>query len=146
MSAYLLPAEVNAIVHNQQSLVGDDHVLKLLTGATAFVFRYVRNSDGSIAHYRLRSRILMAHGPRHTEKGHLLVTLTPAAHLVVDPLDDEGVYIPMATKEYHIVTFREPSMENKMVIGLVSENEIKDFELTLHDPKPDIKPHLYLVK
>lgn len=37
-------------------------------------------------------------------------------------------------------------MENKMVIGLVSEIEIKDFELTLHDPKPDIKPHLYLVK
>lgn len=48
----------------------------------------------------------MAHGPRHTEKGHLLATLTPAAHLLVDPLDDEGIYIPMATKEYHIVTFR----------------------------------------
>jgi len=150
MNAYLLPAllpaEVNAIVAAQRTLVGSDPVLKLLTGATAYVFRYVKNADGTVGHYRLRSRILLAYGPRHTDKGHLLATVAPAAHIMLDPLDSEGVYIPMATLEYHIVTYRETTMEGKMVVGLVSEADIAQFEVMLHDPQPEVKPRLYLVK
>jgi hypothetical protein len=146
MSAYLLPAEINAMITTQRSMVESDAVLKMLTGATAFVFRFTKNPDGSVGHYRLRSRILLAHGPRHTDKGHLLATLTMAAHVTLDPLDSEGVYIPMATLEYHIVTYRETTMEGKMVVGLVSEADIAQFEVMLHDPQPEVKPRLYLVK
>lgn len=146
MNAYLLPAEVHAMVAAQRTLVASDPVLRLLTGATAYVFRYVKNADGTVGHYRLRSRILLANGPRHTDKGHLLATVAPAAHIILDPQDSEGIYIPMATLEYHVVTYREASLDEKLVVGLVSEVDIAEFEVMLHDPRPETKPHLYVVK
>lgn len=146
MNAYLLPAEVHAMVAAQRALVGSGPVMRLLTGATAYVFRYVKNADGTVGHYRLRSRILQAYGPRHTDKGHLLATVAPAAHIMLDPQDSEGVYIPMATLEYHIVTYREASLDEKLVVGLITEADIAEFEVMLHDPQPETKPHLYVVK
>ncbi len=146
MNAYLLPAEVHAMVAAQRALVGSGPVMRLLTGSTAYVFRYVKNADGTVGHYRLRSRILQAYGPRHTDKGHLVATVAPAAHIMLDPQDSEGVYIPMATLEYHIVTYREASLDEKLVVGLITEADIAEFEVMLHDPQPETKPHLYVVK
>ena len=34
----------------------------------------------------------------------------------------------------------------KLVVGLITEADIAEFEVMLHDPRPETKPHLYVVK